>query len=113
MSTIRNAQGVKADVAAEVAAALDARQLATFSVSPGSTLAEMAAWWAARAAVADERATQIARLREDGWTGTQHPVVAHLVSIAEVGCEEQARRARDEARRCRREARDGSAVAGS
>ena len=101
-------------VAAEVLAVLDAHQHALFSaaLSPEPTPAEIAAWWDAMAAACDARAAAIARLRECGWTGAQHPVVAHLVAIAEVGCQEQARRARDEARRCRRTARDGAAVAG-
>ena len=101
-------------VAAEVLAVLDAHQHALFSaaLSPEPTPAEIAAWWDAMAAACDARAAAIARLRECGWTGAQHPVVAHLVAIAEVGCQEQARQARDEARRCRRTARDESAVAG-
>lgn len=95
-------------VLAEVLAVLDAQDAAATADGRSSahlaTLPGLADWWAARAGEHEQRAAAIARLRDCGWTATQHGVVRQLIVIAQVACVERAADARREARACRREA---------
>lgn len=104
------------DVAAEVLAVLEAQFVGAFAaavVTDGETAADLVAYWDRQAAAANQRAAAIRRLRESGWTATQHPIVGHLVPIAEVASEERASMARREAQRLRyRAERDGSVTTG-